>query len=173
MTLAQMKQGQPYRHTSCFLSTLDQFRRLVESFVVACANGYLKYFISQDTMSNYPQTGTVFENFLDAIEAIDVTFQKLCVRGKDYQSKKCWSRKHKGYRWKTKMAVGSDGKVRYVLPPYLGLCHTHEHTFLVLSRTTLIPARAMTLLSITTMKRTCGQRCLTRATRGQPSTGIL
>ena len=39
-------------------------------------------------MSNYRQDGTVFENFLDAIEAIDMTFLKLYARGKDYLLKK-------------------------------------------------------------------------------------
>ena len=37
--------------------------------------------------------------------------------------KNCWSGKHKGYGWKSKVAVGLDGKACYVSPPYPGLFH--------------------------------------------------
>ena len=34
-----------------------------------------------------------------------------------------WCGKHKGYIWKSKVAVGPDGKDWYVYPPYPGLFH--------------------------------------------------
>ena len=48
----------------------------METFVIKCADEYLEYFLSQLTMTDYCQAGTVFKNFPSAIEAIDMTFQR-------------------------------------------------------------------------------------------------
>ena len=68
--------------------------------------------------------GPVFDNFPNAIEAINVTFQRLYAQGEDYATKKIrWLGKHKGCGWKLEVAVGPDGKTHYVLPPYPGSYH--------------------------------------------------
>ena len=75
-------------------------------------------------MAEYCVAGTVFEHFPDALKAIDVTFHRSYARGKDYASKKLrWSAKHKGYGWKSEIAVGPNGKARYLSPLYPGLFH--------------------------------------------------
>ena len=125
MTLTQLKQGRPYAHTArVFGCAADRFRRLVETFVVGCADGFVDYFVTQPSMGDYRTSGAVFDHFPDAIEAIDVTFQRSYARGEDYASKKLrWSGKHKGYGWKSEIAVGPDGKARYLSPPYPGSFH--------------------------------------------------
>ena len=48
---------------------------LVKTFVVACADGFADYFITQLSMGHYWTIGPVFGHFPDAIEAIDITFR--------------------------------------------------------------------------------------------------
>ena len=123
MTLTQLKQGRLYAYMSCvFGCGSDCFCCLVETFIFACADGFADFFITQPSMGHYQTVGPIFNNFPDAIKAIDITFQRSYARGEDYATKKIrWSGKHKGYGWKTKVAVGPDGKAWYVLPPYPGL----------------------------------------------------
>ena len=88
---------------------------LVETFVLACADEFADYVITQPSMGRYQTVGLVFDNFSNAIEAMDITFQRSYAQGEDYTTKKIrWSGKQKGYRWKPKVVVGPDGKAWYV-----------------------------------------------------------
>ena len=102
MMLTQLKQGQPYTYASrVFGCGSDQFCCLVKTFVVACADGFADYFITQPSMGHYWTVGLVFNHFPDAIKAINMTFQGSYAQGKDYATKKIrWPGKHKGYGWK-------------------------------------------------------------------------
>ena len=75
-------------------------------------------------MIDYWKAETTFANFPDAIEAIDVMFQRSYACGADYGTKQIqFSGKHKAYGFKTKVAVGPDGQACYVSIPYPGLVH--------------------------------------------------
>ena len=77
MMLTQLKQGQPYAYTlRVFGCGLDCFCLLVETFILDCADDFANYFITQPSMRHYQTIGPVFDNFPDAIEAINVTFQR-------------------------------------------------------------------------------------------------
>ena len=89
MTLTQLKQGCPYAYTPrVFGCGLDCFCCLVETFILACTDGFADYFVTQPSMGHYRTVGPVFDNFPDAIEAINVTFQRLYAQGEDYATKK-------------------------------------------------------------------------------------
>ena len=88
MTLTQLKQGQPYVHTlRVFGCGLDRFHCLVETFVIACADGFAEYFITQPSMGHYRTNGPMFDHFPDAIKAINVKFQHSYAQDKDYTTK--------------------------------------------------------------------------------------
>ena len=125
MTLTQLKQGRLYAYTSrVFGCGSNCFCCLVETFILACADNFANYFITQPSMGHCQTVSPISNNFLDAIEAINVTFQRSYARGEDYTTKKIrWLGKHKSYGWKTKVGVGPDGKAWYVLPPYPGSFH--------------------------------------------------
>ena len=89
MTLTQLKQGPLYNYTSyVFGCGLDCFCCLVETFIFSCADGFADYFITQPSMRHYCNVGPIFDNFPDAIKAINVTFQRSYARGEDYATKK-------------------------------------------------------------------------------------
>ena len=89
MTLTQLKQGRLYAYTSCvFGCGSNCFCHLVETFIFACADGFADFFITQSSMGHYQTVGPIFDNFPDAIEAINITFQRSYARGEDYATKK-------------------------------------------------------------------------------------
>ena len=89
MTLTQLKQGHPYAYMSCvFGCGSDCFCCLVETFIFACADGFADFFITQPSMGHYQTVGPIFNNFPDAIKAIDITFQRSYARGENYATKK-------------------------------------------------------------------------------------
>ena len=125
MVLAQLKQGTPFAATSKIFSLSgDAFRRLVDGFVEKCCNAILDEYIATDSMGDYRSKDNKFDHFPDVLEAIDVTFQKSYARGVDYEAKKIrFSGKHKAYGWKTEVAVGPDGRARFVSSSYPGSVH--------------------------------------------------
>ena len=89
MTLTQLKQGRPYNYTSrVFGCGSDCFCCLVETFIFACADGFADYLIMQPSMGHYHTVGPIFNNFPDAIKAINVTSERSYARGEDYATKK-------------------------------------------------------------------------------------
>ena len=102
-----------------------------------------------------------------------------CMRKeKTMQQKIRWLGKHKGYGWKSKVAIGPDGKARYVLPPYPGSfnnmkifkVHLDKHLACLVKEDA--DAKESDNLSIDNkMIRTCGQPYLTRATKAHTNTG--
>ena len=88
MTLTQLKQGHLYAYMShVFGCGSDRFCHLVETFIFACADGFADYFIMQPSMGHYCTIGPIFDNFPDAIKAIDIMFQRSYARGEDYATK--------------------------------------------------------------------------------------
>lgn len=125
MTMSHLKQGEPFAVTArIFGMKADMYRRVCLGVIDKCAEDILDYFIATDNMTDYREAEKVFENFPSAMEAVDVTFQQSYARGEDFETKKVrFSGKHKAYGFKTEVAVGPDGRARYVSPPYPGSHH--------------------------------------------------
>ena len=66
----------------------------------------------------------MFQRFPDCLKAIDVTFQKLYMQGKNNKEQHYWiSGKHHQPGLKTEVAVGPNGQARYASNSYPGLFH--------------------------------------------------
>ena len=125
MTVSQMKSGTTFDNTACaFGCRANMFCCVFETFVEKCGAQIFDSLCSYDTMGDYRKREVAFAGHPDAIEAIDVTFQKAYARGEDFVSKKIrFSGKHKAYGIKTEIAVGPDGRARFVGAGYPGSFH--------------------------------------------------
>ena len=125
MCVTQLKQGTSFKYTAqVFGMRPDQFRRLIENIVSKCLDDIYINYLAEETMTDHRRKGVIFEAIPEVLEAIDVTFQHSYARGEDYHAKKNrFSGKHKGYGWKTEVAVGPDGRARYASEPFPGSVH--------------------------------------------------
>ena len=88
MMLMQLKWGRPYAYMSRVLGVVWIVFCLVGTFILACADVFADYFITQPSMEHYQAVGPVFDKLPNAIEAIDITFQHSYAWGEEYATKK-------------------------------------------------------------------------------------
>ena len=125
MAVAQMKAGSTFDNTArAFGCRTNMFWRIFESFVDKCGAEIFNTLCLYKTMGEYCKRKVAFAGHPDAIKTIDVAFQKAYAQGEDFASKKIrFSGKHKAYGIKTEIAVGPDGKARFVGAGYPGSFH--------------------------------------------------
>ena len=89
MSVAHAKFGRGYARTAmAFQIPTEQFCCVVEGVISKCAAPMFDLFLDNRTISQYHKDGIQFANNKDALEAIDMTFQKLFARGEDCMAKK-------------------------------------------------------------------------------------
>ena len=125
VTLAQLKLGGSYKQTcAVFGISKGIFCRVVDGVISKCNKDLYEMFIDAPSMQVYCNRGNEFKNFPNALEAIDVTFQKTYKRGSLHKQKRSlYSGKHKQFGLKTEVAVGPDGRARFVSKLYHGSIH--------------------------------------------------
>ena len=123
--LAQLKAGTPVA-TTCKLFSIESnvFWRAILGILTKCSFAIYEWFVEEKSMEEYRKLGKTFVHYPSAIEAIDVTFQQSYARGREFGDRKMlFSGKHFDYGLKTEMAVGPDGKCRFVGTFYVGSWH--------------------------------------------------
>ena len=120
MTLTQLEQGLTFNMSAkAFGCPGSMMRQLVTNVVTLCREAVYKHFQATKTMLEYCARKIMFDRFPDCIEAIDVTFQHGYQHGTSKPKQRVWySGKHGAPGFKMEVAVGADGRARYVSDSY-------------------------------------------------------
>ena len=125
MAITHCKMGDGYSKSAMiFGCSTDKMKRTVEGMISKIDQEFYNNLVQAFSMRDYRSLRQQFPGFPSAIEAIDVTLQKSVARGSTFSEKKLWwSGKHWCYGIKTEVAVGPDGRARWVGKSFPGSVH--------------------------------------------------